>query len=186
VTATRAVFLDRDGTLIEERNYPTRAADLVPLPGVARALGRLQRAGWLRVVLTNQSAIARGLLDEEQLAGLHAELLDRLRSTGGGWDALYYCPHHPDGKAAAYSFRCGCRKPAPGLVRLAVSELGIDLSASAFIGDQPRDLFPGLGGTGPRLLVRSGHPLTEDAGADLVVPSLVEAVDWLIARDGTT
>ena len=85
----RAVFLDRDGTLIEERGYPVRSQDIVPLPGVGRALAALGREGWLRVVLTNQSAVARGLLSEEELGRLHEDLAAKLARQGGAIDALY-------------------------------------------------------------------------------------------------
>lgn len=177
-----AVFLDRDGTLIEERGYPTTTADIVPRPGVGAALARLGRAGYLRIVLTNQSAIARGLLTEEALDELHADLAARLAADGGAFDALYYCPHHPDGVAAAYTHACACRKPAPGLLELALAEHDVDLSRSAFVGDSPRDLFPDVPGAGPRILVRGGHPLRDVAAADHVADSLPDAVAWLLAR----
>src|SRR5262245_20108485 len=115
----RAVFLDRDGTLIEERGYPATEQDIVLLPGVAQALDKLREAGFLRVVLTNQSGVARGLFDEETLDRLHADLQRKLAAQGGGVDAIYYCPHHPDGKAVAYRHVCACRKPGRGLLDLA-------------------------------------------------------------------
>ncbi|MHC5210059.1 MAG: D-glycero-alpha-D-manno-heptose-1,7-bisphosphate 7-phosphatase [Planctomycetota bacterium] len=177
-----AVFLDRDGTLIEERGYPTAKDDIVLRPDAGAALARLAAAGYARIVLTNQSAIARGMLTEEELAALHADLLAKLAADGGTLDAIYYCPHHPDGTAIAYSHACQCRKPAPGMLELAVREHELDLTRSAFIGDSPRDLFPGVPGTGPRLLVHGGHPLSDVTGADHVAASLSEAVDWLLAR----
>jgi D-glycero-D-manno-heptose 1,7-bisphosphate phosphatase len=182
VSGRPAVFLDRDGTLIEERGYPTRPEDIVPLPDAGAALARLAAAGYLRIVLTNQSAVARGMLSEQRLEGLNAELTSRLAAEGGTIDALYYCPHHPDGVAVAYSYACACRKPAPGMLELAVREHDVDLSRSAFIGDSPRDLFPGVPGTGPRILVRGGHPLSDVTGADHVADTLTEAVDWLLAQ----
>src|SRR5215470_9248444 len=149
-----AVFLDRDGTLIEERGFPAREEDLVPLPGVGRALARLAEAGFLRLVLTNQSAIARGLYDEEHLERLHADLQRKLAAQGGAVDAIYYCPHHPEGKAVAYAFACTCRKPGRGLLDLAVREHDIDLARSVFIGDAPRDMFPDAGPARARILLR--------------------------------
>lgn len=174
-----AVFLDRDGTLIEERGFPVRREDIVPLPGVGRALAALGRAGWLRIVLTNQSAVARGLLSEEELGRLHEDLAAKLARQGGAIDALYYCPHLPEGTAGGYAHACSCRKPAPGLLELALAEHPVDLSRSAFIGDSPRDLFPAVRGAGPRILLRSGHSLTDTTGADHVADTLVDAVDWL-------
>lgn len=176
------MFLDRDGTLIEERHYPVTAGDIVPVPGAGAALARLEQAGYLRVVLTNQSAVARGMITEEELGLLHEDLLRKLARAGGGIDALYYCPHHPDGRAVGYAFACGCRKPARGLLDLAVSEQGIDLSRSAFIGDSARDLFTAVGAAGPRILVAGGQPPADDAGADHVAPNLPAAVDWLLER----
>jgi D-glycero-D-manno-heptose 1,7-bisphosphate phosphatase len=182
VSGRPAVFLDRDGTLIEERGYPTTRTDIVPQAGAGAALARLAAAGYLRIVLTNQSAIARGLLTEEQLGDLHADLAAKLAADGGAIDALYYCPHHEDGVAVAYAHACACRKPAPGLLELALREHDVDLARSAFIGDSPRDLFAGVAGAGPRILVRGGHPLTDVTCADHVAGSLLEAVDWLLAR----
>jgi D,D-heptose 1,7-bisphosphate phosphatase len=175
-----AVFLDRDGTLIEERGFPAQEQDIVPLPGVSRALARLSESGFLRIVLTNQSAVARGLYDEERLEVLHEDLRDKLAAQGGGVDAIYYCPHHPDGKAVAYAFACTCRKPARGLLDLAVRELDLDVARSVFIGDAPRDMFPDAGPARARILLRSGHPLPADATADLIADDLSKAVDWLL------
>lgn len=180
--ARPAVFLDRDGTLVEERHYPCHEEDLVLLPGVGPSLQRLAAAGYLRIVLTNQSAVARGLLDEERLGALHAHLARHLEAAGGGWDALYYCPHHPDGSDLAYRFRCACRKPARGLLDLALEQHAIDLSRSVFIGDSPRDLYPGVEPVGSRILVESGHPLDQREGADHVASDLTTAVDWLLNR----
>jgi D,D-heptose 1,7-bisphosphate phosphatase len=177
-----AAFLDRDGTLIEERGYPARPADIVPLPGVGAALHRLADAGWLRIVLTNQSGIARGLFTEEDLGALHEDLEHKLAEQGGALDAIYYCPHHPEGRAVAYRHACTCRKPARGLLDLALARHDIDLSRSAFIGDSPRDLFADVPGAGPRILVRTGHALPQQPPADHVAPDLAAAVDWLLAR----
>ena len=177
-----AVFLDRDGTLIEERGYPARPADIVPLPGVGRALARLGQAGWLRIVLTNQSGVARGLFSEEDLARLHDDLAVKLAQQGGAVDALYYCPHHPQGRAVGYRFACTCRKPARGLLDLALAEHPVDLARSAFIGDSPRDLFADVAGSGPRILVKSGHALPEGARADCVAADLEAAVEWLLGQ----
>lgn len=177
-----AVFLDRDGTLIEERHYPVTPEDIVPLPGAAEALTRLGQAGFLRVVLTNQSAVARGLIDEERLARLHEVLADRLGASGARWDDLLYCPHHPDGVAVGYARACRCRKPAPGLLELAATRHDIDLGRSCAIGDSPRDLFPDVEGLGARILVLTGHAPADTSVADHVAPDIASAVDWWLAR----
>lgn len=175
-----AVFLDRDGTLIEERAYPICTDDIVPLPGVGAALRRLRTAGYLLIVLTNQSAVARGLIDEEGLVGLHEFLGKRLAGEGGHLDDIFYCPHHPDGVARAYAFACECRKPGHGLLQQAMARYAVNLSASVFVGDSPRDLFSGAGPCRARVLVQSGHALGDTSAADLIVPSLVEAVDYVV------
>lgn len=179
-----AVFIDRDGTLIEERHYPVRREDIVPVRGAAAAMARLSAAGFLCVVLTNQSAVARGMLDEETLGELHDDLLLRLRDEGGGWDALYYCPHHPDGTAVGYGMRCTCRKPGPGLLEMALHEHDIDLTRSVFVGDRPRDLYVEAGQALGRVLVQTGDETYGEPpeGVDVVVPSVVEAVDWILER----
>jgi histidinol-phosphate phosphatase family protein len=135
---------------------------------VSRALAALGRDGWLRIVLTNQSAIARGLISEEELGELHADLAAKLARQGGAIDALYYCPHLPDGVARGYAHACTCRKPGRGLLDLALAEHPSTSAASAFIGDSPRDLYADVAGAGPRILLRSGHPLTDTRGADHV------------------
>lgn len=177
-----AVFLDRDGTLIEERNYPIRTEDIVPVRGAGEALARLAAAGYLRIILTNQSAVARGMIDEEQLGALHSDLADKLAVTGGSFDALYYCPHHPTAVAVSYRIDCQCRKPRPGLLELALAEHDIDLSRSCFIGDSVRDLFPDWPDVGARILVKTGHELPETDVADEVSPSIFEAVDWWLSQ----
>ena len=180
VTPRGAVFLDRDGTLIEERSYPSTREDVVVLPGVGQALQRLSAAGYLRIVLTNQSAVARGMLTEEELAELHEHMDRQLAVSGGSVDGIYYCPHHPDGSAVGYNHRCACRKPGRGLLDLALLEHPVDLSASIFIGDSPRDLFPEVGPVAARILVETGHPLVDASAADIVMPSVAEAASWIL------
>ncbi|HEX5012147.1 MAG TPA: HAD-IIIA family hydrolase [Planctomycetota bacterium] len=177
-----AVFLDRDGTLIEERGYPACEEDILPLPGVGLALQRLGEAGFLRIVLTNQSGVARGLYTEEDLGRLHADMARKLAAQGGAIDAIYYCPHHPEGSAVAYAFACACRKPGSGLLDMALAEHAIDLPRSVFIGDGVRDLYPEAGPVRARILLRSGHPLPADAQADHIAKDLGQAVEWLLAR----
>jgi D-glycero-D-manno-heptose 1,7-bisphosphate phosphatase len=180
VSKRPAVFIDRDGTLIEERHYPTRAEDIVPVDGAGQCLHKLSTAGFARILLTNQSAVARGMLVEEELEDLHRHLLRQLAPGGGDLDGIYYCPHHPEGVAVGYNFVCGCRKPARGLLDMALAEHDIDLPASIFIGDSPRDLFPHAGPVAARILVRSGHPLDDTSMADYVADDLVDATRWIL------
>jgi D-glycero-D-manno-heptose 1,7-bisphosphate phosphatase len=187
VSGRPAAFIDRDGTLIEERHYPTVTGDIVPVEGAAQALSRLEDAGWLRIVLTNQSAVARGMLTEEDLGGLHDHMLRELAGDGGAVDAIYYCPHHPEGIALGYSYACACRKPGRGLLDLALAEHDIDLSRSVFIGDSPRDLFPGVTGVGARILVVPPDAKLPDGlpeAPDHVAADFPAAVAWLLSRAG--
>lgn len=131
----RAAFLDRDGTLIREVGYLSRLEDLEVLPGSVAALKRLGEAGYLRLVVTNQSGVARGRIPAAFVEETHRELRRRLRAEGADLDGFLVCPHHPD-----FSGPCGCRKPATGLLDRAAREWGVDLGASWVVGDKPADV----------------------------------------------
>ncbi|HET8523729.1 MAG TPA: HAD family hydrolase, partial [Thermomicrobiales bacterium] len=139
----RAIFLDRDGTLVEPRHYPSRPEDLVLVDGVIPELRVLQGAGWRVVVITNQSGIARGFFSERELARMHDGLRQNLRSHGVEIDGIYACPHHPDGVVKEFAIECACRKPQPGLLLRAAEELRLDLSRSWFVGDILDDVEAG-------------------------------------------
>jgi len=144
--ANRAVFLDRDGTLIEEVGYATRPEQIRILGGVARALARLAGAGYKLVVVTNQSGIARGFLTEDDLNRFHQALDDHLGLLGARVDVYYTCPHHPDPAEAVrpeLAVPCECRKPRPGLILQAARDLGLDLAESWLVGDTWRDIEAG-------------------------------------------
>jgi D-glycero-D-manno-heptose 1,7-bisphosphate phosphatase len=148
----RAVFLDRDGTLIEDGIYLSDPERVVLLPGTAAALSDLRDAGFMLVVVTNQSGIARGLFSEDDYHAVAQRLDDVLAEAGSPADATMYCPHHPD-----FGPACECRKPATGMNRQAAAELGLDLADSYYVGDRVRDVAPAreLGGVG--VLVRTGY-----------------------------
>ena len=151
------MFVDRDGTLNREVEYLRRVADLRLLPGTAAAVRRLTDAGFAVVVVTNQSGVARGLLDDATLDAIHTTLVRRLAAGGARLAGLYACPHHPAVGAPPLRRRCGCRKPRPGLVTRAARELGIDLRRSYTVGDGAVDLGLAVA-TGTRaVLVLSGH-----------------------------
>lgn len=147
-----AVFLDRDGTIIEDAGYIGDPDRVRLLPGAAEAIGRLNRAALIAVVVTNQSGIARGLLDEAAYEATRARLDQLLADRGARVDGHYHCPHHPD-----ITGPCECRKPGVLLYRRAARELNLDLGASWWVGDQARDVEPAtsLGGRGI-LLARAG------------------------------
>jgi len=185
--ARPAIFLDRDGTIIEDVDYPRCLEDVRLIPGSAEALRDLQQAGFLLIVLTNQSGIARGLLDENRLAELHAHLQELLSKVGSHIDAFYHCPHHPSEGAPPYRADCDCRKPKPGLLRRALAEWSIDLARSYVLGDSPRDLEIARGLPCRRILVRTGKGAAfelagELGGADRVCDDLAAAVSVIRER----
>lgn len=139
----RALFLDRDGTLVHPRHYPSQAEDLVLFDRIQPGLRGLQSAGFRLVMITNQSGIARGLFTEEDLALMHASLCRSLDGLGVHLDGIYYCPHHIEGTIPALSITCGCRKPRPGMLRQAAMDLDLDLSRSWFLGDILDDVEAG-------------------------------------------
>jgi len=165
-----AVFLDRDGTLIAEKEYLADPAGVVLLEGVPEALKRLREAGFALVVVTNQSGIARGLYS---LADYHAvaQRLDEVLSREGAQpDATYFCPHHPD-----FTGPCVCRKPGLGMYRQAAVELGLDLKGSFYVGDRTKDVLPAIELGGRGIMVRTGYGLEEEASK----PEAVQMADTL-------
>ena len=168
----RAVFLDRDGTLNHEHDLVRTPDDLVLLPGVAGALRSLHDAGFALVVVTNQSARARGLLHEEELRAVHDHLKGLLQATGAPLTAIYHCPHHPTEGAPPLRQECLCRKPLPGLLHQAAAAHDIDLSASWLIGDDMRDIEAARRAGVRPLLVRTGKGEQMAAALD---PAMVTA-----------
>jgi D-glycero-D-manno-heptose 1,7-bisphosphate phosphatase len=183
-----AVFLDRDGTMIVDVNYLSRVEDIAFFPWTVDAIRALNRAGFLVVVATNQSAIARGLLTEETLGAIHASIARTLEDGGAAVAAYYYCPHHPDGSVAQYATECDCRKPKAGLVERAARELGIDLSRSFVVGDRWGDVGLGTATGMQAVLVRTGDGTTDEhrpppgVAADAVVDNLAAAASWILTH----
>ena len=145
---SQAVFLDRDGTIIVDKNYMADPAEIELLPGAVRGLRRLQEAGFLLIIVTNQSGIARGYFTEQALHEVHRRLLEILEGEGIQIAGIYYCPHGPEDD-------CFCRKPKPGLLLDAAAEHGVDLYKSAMVGDSLRDTQAGMAaGCGLNILLR--------------------------------
>jgi len=158
------VFLDRDGTLNHEvAGALSRPEEIELLPGAAAALKALAEAGFVRVLVTNQSAIARGELDPERLARVHAGLARVLARDGAGFELCLWCPHHPSEGLPPYRRACRCRKPEPGLLHLAARRLGLDLGASWIVGDAERDLEAGRRVGARGVLVGTGKGQAERA-----------------------
>ncbi|MDX1493687.1 MAG: HAD family hydrolase [Longimicrobiales bacterium] len=177
-----AAFIDRDGTIIREKSYLADPEGVVLIPGAAEAIRDLKDAGFVVVVVTNQSGIARGLYDIEAYHAVARRVESVLTEEGAAPDATYFCPHHPDATGP-----CDCRKPGTGMHRQAGERFGIDYARSFYVGDKVSDVLPAaeLGGQG--ILVRTGYgPENEDrVGADTwVVADLREAVERIIRSRG--
>jgi len=178
-----AVFLDRDGTILEECGYLDRLDRLTLFPWTADALRLLNRAGFATVVITNQSAVARGLIAEDFVHAVHREIDRRLEGTGGHIDRYYYCPHFAESKIERYRLECGCRKPAPGMIQQACREMDLDPSRSVMVGDRWLDVACGRGAGTGAILVRSGPERAEapeGIHADAILNNLMEAVGWIL------
>lgn len=181
----RAVFVDRDGTLIEEIGYLDRLDRLTLFPYTVDAIRLLNRAGFVVVVVTNQAGIARGLVDESFVAVAHQFISDRLAAGGAAIDKYYYCPHHPDGTIPALRRQCDCRKPRPGMLLKAAAELDLDLSRSFSIGDRLHDVQAAEAAGARGLLVRTGHGARDAAhapatAAAAIEDNLIAAVSWIL------
>jgi len=180
----RAVFLDRDGTLVEEVGYLSRVEDLRVLPGVPEALDLLAQADYVRLVITNQSGIARGYFDRSLVERVHAELQRLLEVRRTSVDGFYVCPHHPD-----YTGACECRKPSPGLVHQAAQEWDLDLGRSWVIGDKRADMDLARQAGCRAALVRTGYGRETEAElagnarqVDVIADGLLEAVRELLRQ----
>jgi len=182
-----AAFLDRDGTIIVERSYITRPQDIQLVPGAAEAIAELNRSGVLAVIVSNQSGVARGLMSEEDMAAVHAATESLLTKRGAVLDGAYYCPNHPDGTVERYTRDASCRKPATGMLELAVRDLGIDLSRSTMVGDQLTDVELANRAGIPAVLVMTGKgashlELAVERGlrVSAQVPDIAAAVRWIL------
>ncbi len=178
----RAVFLDRDGVINQNPpSYVLSWGDVRFLPGVFAALRRLAATSFAVVVVTNQSAVGRGLMSLDQMWAINRGIAAEVAAQGGRLDRIYACPHRPDEG-------CSCRKPQPGMLLQAARDLGLDLSASYFVGDAVSDVEAALAVDCQPLFVRTGRgqaqlPSLRASGYDVpVVADLAEAVAWILVR----
>ena len=187
-TMNRAVFLDRDGTMIEDVGYLDRLQRLKLFPYTVDAIRLLNRGGFKVVVVTSQAGIANGVITEAFVKEAHEEIA-RLASAGGARiDGFYYCPHSPTAVVDEYRRECDCRKPKPGMIHSAVRDLSLDLSRSFIVGDRWRDIEMGqvAGTTG--ILVETGYGKTEasrrpsNIAPVTVVADLIEATSWILGQ----
>jgi D-glycero-D-manno-heptose 1,7-bisphosphate phosphatase len=189
----RAVILDRDGVLVEDVDLLTRGDQLCLLPGVPSALNTLRNAGFALVVVSNQPVVARGLVTEQEIEMIHAEL-DRLLLAAGGpaMDRYYFCPHHPKATLLAYRVDCDCRKPKPGLLQKAAGELNLDLRTSFIVGDRITDIIAGAKAGCHTVLVQTGkhlekpietsEPLDTTISPDHICADLPAAEEWILRQ----
>jgi histidinol-phosphate phosphatase family protein len=173
MSKARAVFLDRDGTLMEEVNYCDDPARVRVYPGVPEALRSMKQAGWRTFIVTNQAGIGRGLMTEAQYRAVQEELMRQLGP--GAIDAVYFCPDVPGIPSAR-------RKPEPGMVWEAAAEYDIDVSSSYFIGDKDSDIECGRRAGARTILVLTGYGAQQRCEPDFVAPDLTEAAGLILGR----
>lgn len=181
----KAVFLDRDGVLIEEVHYLADPAKLKLIEGAAQAIVSLRQAGFKVIVASNQSGVARGLLSLTRLGLIHRRLRADLKDGGARLDGLYFCPHHPEAAVARFRRTCLCRKPGTGMIRQAARRFKLNLERSFFIGDTTVDLKAASDAGCQALLVRTGKGGKDGAYSvkpDGVFADLPAAAAWILAQ----
>ncbi len=185
--ARRAVFLDRDGTINIEKDYLYRIEDFEFIVGVPQAIKRLNEAGFLVVVVTNQSGVARGLFNQDQVEKLHRHIQQELDRVGARIDGFYLCPHHPTEGIGEFRLDCPCRKGKPGMLLQAAVEHDIDLSRSFMIGDKMADVEAGEAAGCSSLLVLTGYGKAESEKLEKdrvgVFADLAQAVDSVLVEN---
>jgi D-glycero-D-manno-heptose 1,7-bisphosphate phosphatase len=192
-----AVFLDRDGVINEGVpdpatglvESPLAVAEVRLLPGVPAALRRLARAGWPLACVTNQPAAAKGRVSVAELGAVHERVLELLAREGVVLDTSRICWHHPEGVVAELAGPCGCRKPAPGMLRSAAAELGVEMAASWMIGDTDADVLAGRAAGARTVLIEypgSAHKRTAQAQPAFRAGDLASAVNTVLGWSATT
>ena len=170
---SKFVILDRDGTIIEDTGYVHKIKDLKFLPGAVSGLKKLQKLGYKFIIISNQAGIARGLYSLKDAETLNRELTARLARSGVKIKKIYICPHHPE-----FTEKCLCRKPEPGLAKLAAKEFGINLEKSIFIGDKDSDIQFGKNCKGTTILIKN-NKYPNSIPPDFTVADLEEASEIL-------
>jgi D-glycero-D-manno-heptose 1,7-bisphosphate phosphatase len=184
----RAVFLDKDGTLVVNVPYNVDPSLIRLGPGAALGLSRLHAAGFLLIVVSNQSGVARGMFPEEALTPVHERLKELLADFGAPLCGFFYCPHHPRGTVARYAVSCSCRKPEPGMIEAAAREHGVSLADSWLVGDLLDDVEAGRRAGCRTVLLDNGHETIWHRSAirqpDLLAADLEEAAQLILLHDG--
>ena len=162
--APPVVFLDKDGTLVDDVPYNVDPARITLAPGAATGLPLLRDAGFRLAVVSNQSGVARGYFPEEALGAVECRLRELLAGIGVSLDGFHYCPHHPDGTVPGYAIGCDCRKPAPGMILTAARRLGVDPRACWMVGDILHDIEAGRRAGCRTVLIENGNETEWEPG----------------------
>lgn len=186
-----AVFLDRDGTVNEQMGYINHVARFVLLPRTAEAIQMLKRSGYLVIVVSNQSGVARGYFPVQLVEKVHRRMQAQLAQQGAAVDGIYFCPHHPRGSVDEFRVDCGCRKPKAGLIAQARRHFAIDMSRSYVVGDRYTDLELAFRSKLGGVLVKTGYGRGEieyvlpgqPRKPQYVAQDLLDAAQWIIERE---
>ncbi|MFC2160290.1 D-glycero-alpha-D-manno-heptose-1,7-bisphosphate 7-phosphatase [Acidobacteriota bacterium] len=188
----KAVFIDRDGTINRDVGYPSSYSMIDIYPYSFEAVKKIKAAGFLAVIITNQSGVGRGIIEEKGLQNIHAKLNEEFERRGVSFDGIYYCPHYVFSEAEKFREKCACRKPNPGMGKRAAQDLDIDTSLSYMIGDKVEDLLFGININAAPILVLTGYGLEsqkklEENGIHpaYVAHNFLEAVDWIVKQEKT-
>ena len=183
-TRKKAIFLDRDGTIIVEKGFLSEPDAVELIPGAADALKKLAAAGFLIVVVSNQSGVARGLFNENSVRAVNARIVELFARADAKIDAIYYCPHYPDGVVPEYAITCDCRKPATGMVEKAIAELRAE--PAFVVGDRRSDIELGKNLGVPTILVLTGYGAEQPHDvrdmAEFIGGSIIEAAEWILRK----
>jgi len=186
----KAVFLDRDGNINKDVGFPN-SFNLVEIYSYSyEAVRKINKAGLLAVIATNQSGIGRGLIEEKNLHDIHQKMSQSFSQHHAYFDGIYYCPHYLLSKDPKYSKDCSCRKPNPGMANQAASDLNIDTAASYMVGDKVEDILFGLNIKAKPILVLTGFGKAsliklEEKGINpsFVASNLLDAVNWILEKE---
>jgi D-glycero-D-manno-heptose 1,7-bisphosphate phosphatase len=184
---TKAVFFDKDGTLVQDIPYNVDPARVKLYEGAAKTLKALKDQGFLLILVSNQSGVARGFFKEDALKSIEEKLQCELERGDVRLDAVYFCPHHPDGVVEEYSRECDCRKPKPGMLLTAAATFDIDMKNSWMVGDILHDMEAGNRAGCKTILINNGNEtewhLATDRIPTAITPNLSDAIQLILNID---